>query len=120
MNITLFHSLVNAELQNISRWLSLLNKVPRVLVRVPKCSSSAQVPNFPLSALRVKKVWHISRKYFNREFVNLSEYILFSITLIVFSFLGNKMKNFLARYESDHPKGFQKLSLIIFAKVSEN
>ena len=58
--------------------MSLLNEVPRVSkcpssARVPKCPSSARVPqvpecpnalgvsDFPLSALRVKKVCNIAR-----------------------------------------------------------
>ena len=99
--------------------LSLLNKVSECLsTQVPlECLSTLQVPNFPLSALRVKKVCKITRNELVNSFIeffkNFSKY--FYITLIVFSYLRNKMYKFyhilLAR--CNHSKGFQKPFLSI-------
>ena len=81
---------------------------------MPECSWSALwVPSFPLSALRVKKVWIITRNGLVDNFNFFSECIL--LHNICFFFLGNKMYKFyqilLAR--CNHSKGFQKLSLNI-------
>ena len=76
------------------------------------------MPNFPLSALRVKKVWNIIRNGLANsflEFFKTFQNIYFYITLIVFYFLENKMHKLyhilLAR--CNHSKVFQKISLNI-------
>ena len=67
--------------------------------------------NFPLSVFQVKKVWNITRNGLLNifvEFLKTFQNPYFYITLIVFSFLGNKMYTFyhilLAR--CNHSKGF--------------
>ena len=94
------------------------------LLRTPKCASVFQVlwsafwvSNFPLSVFQVKKVWNITRNGLLNifvEFLKTFQNPYFYITLIVFSFLGNKMYTFyhilLAR--CNHSKGFEKLFLI--------
>ena len=80
---------------------------------VPKCPWSALwVPNFPLRAVRVKKVWNITRNGLASsftEFLKTFQNIYFYITLTAFFNLGNKMFNFYHILLAF--KGVSKLSL---------
>ena len=92
-------------------------KVP--FERFFECPVSAQ---YPLECSLSKKVWNITRNGLVNnfiEFLKTFQNIYFCITLIVFSFLGNKIYNFyyilLAR--CNHSRGFQKLSLNILQSL---
>ena len=95
---------------------ALVPKCPWVSMECPW--SALSVPNFHLRGLRAKNVWKITRNGLVNsfiEFLKIYQNTYSYMTLIIFSFLGNKMYKFyhilLARF--NHSNGFQKLSLNI-------
>ena len=103
-----------------SAWSTQMPWVPECpsSLRVPEYPSALWMPNFPLSAIRVKNVWNITRNRLANnfiEFLKTFQNTTFYITLIVFNFLGNMMYKFyhilLSRY--NNTKGFQKFSVNI-------
>ena len=127
--------------QNSNR--TLLNKVPQVpfdwpSAKEPECSSALRVPErpsvfgvpfecpiSPLSAIRVKKVWSITRNGLvnSLEFLKTFQNTYSYITLIVFSFLGNKMHNFTTICVRDviiqgSSKNFSEIFCKVFIKLN--
>ena len=75
------------------------------------------MPNVSLSALQVKNIGNITRNELvnSLEFLKFFQNIYIYITLIVFSFLGNKMYKFyhILLVSCNHSKEFQNLLLNI-------
>ena len=117
---------MSTKLRNLLSKVPWVSRVPECLsdfwvpecpsVQVPcmcKCPSALWMSNFHLSTLRVKQVLNITKNGLANgfiEFLKTLQNTYFYITLIVSSFLGNKMYKFyhILVAKCNHSNGFQK------------